>query len=201
MDEYNSDDALNKSITNGNSNYRSLQKSKRSIKTIEKTLKNSKSIERWLNDFDELKESGGAADSKSSGVSQSVTAIPKSPNECFYQLLTAAVSQNSRVLKEANLTKELPAKVNSTVERIVAANEVASVRGFESDMFNFLNELILPKSMVNQEDISFLKWLLTPDNYNLFIEQPIIGNFHSFVIYNLQFSISRRPPIDRNFYR
>ena len=39
-----------------NSNYRSLQKSKRSIKTIEKTIKNSKSIEKWLNEFEKTKE-------------------------------------------------------------------------------------------------------------------------------------------------
>lgn len=40
---------------NVKNNYRSLQKSKRSIKTIEETMKNSRSIEQWLNDFTKLK--------------------------------------------------------------------------------------------------------------------------------------------------
>jgi len=36
-------------------NYKSLQKSKRSIKNLEETIQNSRSIEQWLNDFSKLK--------------------------------------------------------------------------------------------------------------------------------------------------
>lgn len=36
-------------------NYRSLQKSKRSIKNLEETIQSSRSIEQWLNDFSKLK--------------------------------------------------------------------------------------------------------------------------------------------------
>lgn len=39
---------------NSSNNYRSLQKSKKSIKSIEATLRNSCSIEKWLNDFGKL---------------------------------------------------------------------------------------------------------------------------------------------------
>ena len=50
------------------SNYRSLQKSKKSIKTLEETMKNSRSIEQWLNDFGKLNQSLGESSLKTPSV-------------------------------------------------------------------------------------------------------------------------------------
>jgi hypothetical protein len=60
-EEHNKPDANNETKTTDAlnlfnwKNYKSLQKSKRSIKNLEETIQNSRSIEQWLNDFSKLK--------------------------------------------------------------------------------------------------------------------------------------------------
>lgn len=176
-----------------NANYRSLQKSKRSIKTIEKTLKNSKSIEKWLNEYDDNYQNVSTSTSKTGNLTQSVsssvvppdTIIEESkhtnllvfPNESMDSLFDpTTISTSSKDEKIATiLAKDMPSKLAQRLEKMLNLNRIDCVRTVEAEMHRFVRNLILPKSMVNLEDITFLKWLLTDNNFKLYVQQPVQG--------------------------
>lgn len=172
-----------------NSNYRSLQKSKRSIKTIEKTIKNSKSIEKWLNEFEKTKEANEqrqvepmiTEETKLSSDSVAASSPDTSKicsNESLYESI--GISQTPETPKEIKqfnkLYNEIGVQLSESVERVLKLNRYENVRNLETDMYSFIKKLILPKSLANLDDISFLKWFFNQNNFDLFVQQPIIGN-------------------------
>lgn len=101
------------------------------------------------------------------------------PNESLDSLFQGQFSDSSVSSKEEKLTaalaKEMPIKLVQRLDKMLALNRLDGVRVAEAEMARFVRELIMPKSLVNLEDITFLKWLLTENNFKLYVQQPILG--------------------------
>ncbi|CAF1022984.1 unnamed protein product [Brachionus calyciflorus] len=150
-------------------NYRSLQKSKRSIKSLEQTLKNSKSIEKWLNDFDKIKEldQPSIPESPQSTIQRS----DLDPNHELYSLLD---SKTQTIPKK--ILDSIPKNLLDLIQDLINLN--SNLKTHELDMYSYFKKLCLPKSLANAEDINYLKQILNENNFNLFIEQPCMNKLN-----------------------
>ena len=174
-------------------NYRSLQKSKRSIRTIEETMKSSRSIEQWLNDFGKLEEGERNKRRKSAGKVQIAAQLGKRSrtsldenDENDVSEIEALFSAEHR-LRDAKLRAFLNSRLSSAcvadklVEsalRLLKENETNRVRSMETTLSAKLSTFLLPRSLANIDDIELLKWLLDEANLELRLSTPILSEAH-----------------------
>ena len=126
------------------SNYRSLQKSKKSIKTLEETMKNSRSIEQWLNDFGKLSQS--MASGESGSQTPSVTLNPSGKAKI---LVKKRLKKNPKSKISLNEQDELNLEDSIEMEEDIDEKEEEK----SSELIDFLSE-------INNEDENELKLFL-----------------------------------------
>ena len=148
--------------------YRSLQKSKKSIKKLEETLKNSSSIENWLNQvtvnetqvfLSQTRQINDNDDSsiKTTPTFSSSTASPSSPSDSLNELDVA----NFEYLKEHY----------SLANDLYELNSKCSHNELETKYKQFIKSFFIPRSLSYSQDIQLLKWLI--NNFTLSLYQPI----------------------------
>ena len=128
------------------SNYRSLQKSKKSIKTLEETMKNSRSIEQWLNDFGKLNQSMALGESGSKTPSVTINQSGKAKI-----LIKKRLKKNPKSKISLNEQDELNLEDSIEMEEEIEEKEEKSSE--QEALIDFLSE-------INNEEENELKLFL-----------------------------------------
>ena len=136
--------------------YRSLQKSRKSIKKLEETLKSTNSIEQWLtNQAISLNDNEDNILVASPPQLSSPNSIDSTTAEVFDDLATFDYLQQHHAL----------------AHELYELNQKCNYYELETKYKQFIKNFFIPRSLSYSQDIQLLKWLI--NNFTLNLYQPI----------------------------